>query len=69
MAAGLPARLRPHATSGVWLSWIGDEAEDGIRAAFGSVHAKLAATKAAYDPDNVFRCNRNVQPAASLAGQ
>jgi hypothetical protein len=32
-------------------------------------HAKLAATKAAYDPDNVFRRNHNVQPAASLAGQ
>jgi FAD/FMN-containing dehydrogenase len=42
-----------------------DEPAERIQAAFGPERfARLAAVKARYDPDNVFRFNHNIPPAA-----
>jgi FAD/FMN-containing dehydrogenase len=42
-----------------------DESDERVRAAFGPERfGRLAATKHRYDPDNVFRFNLNVPPAA-----
>jgi FAD/FMN-containing dehydrogenase len=41
-----------------------EEGDAAIRASYGSNHERLARIKAAYDPDNVFRLNQNIQPAA-----
>jgi hypothetical protein len=40
-----------------------DEGEDRIKASYGGNYARLAAIKAKYDPDNLFRVNQNIKPA------
>jgi FAD/FMN-containing dehydrogenase len=40
------------------------EGEDRIRATYRDNYEKLARTKARYDPDNFFRVNQNIRPAA-----
>jgi FAD/FMN-containing dehydrogenase len=47
-----------------YAAFLGDEGEERTRAAYpGATWEKLAAVKAAYDPENVFRLNQNVPPA------
>jgi FAD/FMN-containing dehydrogenase len=41
-----------------------EEGDAAVRASYGANHARLAQIKAAYDPDNVFRLNQNIRPAA-----
>jgi FAD/FMN-containing dehydrogenase len=58
------ARLEPFA-SGVYVNVLGDDGAAGVRRAYPPEKlARLAAVKAAYDPDNVFRLNQNIPPAA-----
>ena len=58
--------LKPFATGGVYLNFIGDEGPDRVRAAFGDDnYARLVAAKNAYDPDNFFRLNQNIRPTAN----
>jgi FAD/FMN-containing dehydrogenase len=41
-----------------------EEGDSAVRASYGANHARLARIKAAYDPDNRFRLNQNIRPAA-----
>jgi FAD/FMN-containing dehydrogenase len=41
-----------------------DEADGRVQAAYGDNYARLASIKRKYDPDNRFRVNQNVRPAA-----
>jgi FAD/FMN-containing dehydrogenase len=41
-----------------------EEGDAAVRASYGANHGRLARIKAAYDPDNVFRLNQNIRPAA-----
>ncbi len=63
----LSAALRPFTTGRVYVNFIGDEGEDRVRAAFGESYARLRAIKKRYDPQNLFRSNQNVKPAAEVA--
>ena len=48
---------------GAYVSFLGDEGEGRVRAAYpGSTWDRLAAVKARYDPANLFRMNHNVAP-------
>ncbi len=54
-------------TGATYLNFIGDEGADRVRAAFGADYDRLATVKASWDPDNVFRGNQNIVPAAARA--
>jgi FAD/FMN-containing dehydrogenase len=50
----------------MYVGFLSDEGQAGVRAAYpGATWERLAAVKARYDPDNLFRLNQNIQPAGS----
>ncbi len=56
--------MAPHATSGVYVNFLGSEGEERVRAAYGEkTYARLAEVKQRFDPLNAFRLNQNIQPA------
>ena len=62
---GFYAALLPYAEGpGGYLNFAVDVDTDLVRTAYGSKYARLASIKAAYDPDNAFRPNTNILPAA-----
>ncbi len=57
-------RIRPYGTGRVYVNFqTADEPDARVRAAYGPNYARLAEIKARYDPENLFRSNRNVTPA------
>ncbi|GBF06761.1 FAD linked oxidase domain protein [Deinococcus aerius] len=61
------AAVRPLA-SGTYGNFLSVGEEDRVREVFpGSTHARLAALKAEYDPENVFARNANVKPVRATA--
>jgi FAD/FMN-containing dehydrogenase len=63
-ARQLRTDVQPWASGDVYLNFIGDEGRDRVVAGFGaSNYARLAEVKAAYDPENVFHLNHNIEPA------
>jgi FAD/FMN-containing dehydrogenase len=64
----LCADVREWATGGTYLNFVGDEGQDRVVAGYGREnYDRLAAVKAEFDPDNLFRHNHNVRPAQSAA--
>jgi FAD/FMN-containing dehydrogenase len=63
-ARDVRADMKPWSSGAVYLNFIGDEGEERIVAGVGQDnYPRLAAVKAEYDPDNVFRLNHNIKPA------
>jgi FAD/FMN-containing dehydrogenase len=57
--------LRGHRT-GAYVNFVADEGDARIREAYPeSTYARLAAVKADWDPDNMFRRNQNIRPGAA----
>lgn len=57
--------VHPYDLAGAYPNFMMDDEGDArVRASFGPNHARLAAIKAKYDPENLFRVNHNIQPAA-----
>lgn len=56
--------MKPFASGGVYVNYLGDEGADRVRAAYGPAkYDRLVAIKQKYDPTNLFRMNQNIRPA------
>jgi hypothetical protein len=59
-------RLRPFSTGGNYINFqTADEDETRVRATYGANFHRLLEVKKRYDPDNLFRVNRNIRVAGS----
>lgn len=58
-------QIRPFSTGGNYINFqTADEDEQRVRATYGVNFDRLVEIKKKYDPDNVFRSNRNIRPQA-----
>ena len=57
--------VHPFNLEGAYVNFMMDDEADGrVQATYGENYARLASVKATYDPDNLFRVNQNIKPAA-----
>jgi FAD/FMN-containing dehydrogenase len=63
-AIGYWEALHPYSAGGAYVNFMMDEGQARVKATYGPNYSRLAQVKAAYDPDNVFRVNQNIAPAA-----
>ena len=57
-------RIRPFSTGGNYVNFqLAEDDTARTAAAYGSNYQRLQRVKATYDPDNLFRVNRNIPPA------
>jgi len=58
--------MAKHSTGGLYLNFagLGEEKEELVKAGYGANYERLAALKAKYDPENLFRMNLNITPAS-----
>ena len=57
-------RLMTRGSVSTYVNYLSDDSPGAVRAAYGEHYARLARIKRVYDPENVFRRNRNILPAA-----
>jgi FAD/FMN-containing dehydrogenase len=59
-------RVRPFSTGATYNNFqTADEDSERVRATYGANYDRLVEVKTKYDPDNVFRSNRNIPPDAA----
>jgi FAD/FMN-containing dehydrogenase len=58
------AALEPLSTGAVYVNGLENEGFARVRAAYGDHYERLSQLKRKYDPDNFFRLNQNIRPAA-----
>jgi hypothetical protein len=54
--------LEPYSGDRIYLNYVTDQGEAGVRAAFGNHYQKLVTLKRKYDPTNLFHLNPNIPP-------
>ena len=56
--------IHPFNPGGAYVNFLMDDEDEGrIQAAYGDNYERLSKIKRAYDPNNLFRVNQNIQPA------
>lgn len=58
--------LTPHATGSVYVNFLTGDEQGRVKAAYGGNYDRLVTLKARYDPENLFRMNQNIAPAATV---
>jgi FAD/FMN-containing dehydrogenase len=53
----------PFATGGVYINFMTGDEKERIKAAYGTGYQRLVSVKNAYDSQNLFRMNQNIEPA------
>ena len=61
---GCHRAISPYASGGFYVNYLDSDEDDRVRAAFGQNFERLAEIKARWDPENLFRKNKNVTPRA-----
>ncbi len=56
--------VHPFSAGGAYVNFMMDEPEERVKATYNHNYPRLAAIKKKYDPDNFFRVNQNIKPAA-----
>jgi FAD/FMN-containing dehydrogenase len=54
----------PFASGGTYVNFIPEDDKEGVKRAYLGNAKRLAAIKAKYDPENLFRVNQNIRPSA-----
>jgi hypothetical protein len=58
--------IHPFNLEGAYVNFMmDDEVQGRVQATYGENYEPLASVKATYDPENLFRVNQNILPAAS----
>lgn len=58
--------LREFSTGGTYINFLtGDEGDERTRAAYGQNYRRLVEAKTKWDPDNLFKVNKNIPPKGS----
>ena len=55
----------PYSTGGGYVNFFTEDERERVAQAYGANYAQLQAVKGRYDPENLFRVNVNVAPAAA----
>jgi hypothetical protein len=63
-SVGYHEALHPHSAGGAYVNMMMDEGQERVKASYGDNYDRLARIKADYDPENLFRINQNIRPAA-----
>jgi FAD/FMN-containing dehydrogenase len=63
-AVGYQEALHPYSAGGAYVNMMMDEGQDRVKASYGDNYTRLTQVKKQYDPENVFRVNQNILPAA-----
>jgi hypothetical protein len=58
------AAIVPMSTGAVYVNGLENEDDIRVRAAYGDHYDRLSQLKRKFDPDNFFRVNQNIRPAA-----
>jgi FAD/FMN-containing dehydrogenase len=58
------AEMRSFGAIDSYVNYLGEEGAPAVKASYGANYERLALLKKKYDPDNFFRFNQNIPPAA-----
>ncbi len=56
--------LQPYTAGGAYVNFMMEEGQERVQATYRDNYERLASVKRTYDPDNFFRVNQNIRPAA-----